>query len=40
MSKAREGWTVIGVNKIIFGSDPEPPSEKEAAPEVKTVRTG
>lgn len=39
MAKAREGWTVIGVNEMIFGSDPEPPAPTEAVPEVKTVRT-
>lgn len=38
MAKAREGWTIIGVNELIFGSDPEPPAPTETAPEKLTVR--
>jgi hypothetical protein len=38
MPNAREGWTVIGVNELIFGSDPEPPAAKDTAPEKVTVR--
>ena len=38
MAKAREGWTVIGVNEMIFGADPEPPAPTEVTPEKVTVR--
>ena len=39
MAKAREGWTIIGVNELIFGSDPEPPAPSTATPEKTTVRS-
>jgi hypothetical protein len=38
MVKVREGWTVIGVNELMFGTDPTPPPPSEATPEKMTVR--
>jgi len=38
MAKEREGWTVIGVNELMFGSDATPPPPSETTPEKITVR--